>query len=298
MGMHFQTTGLDREKFKKLIAEPAPRLEYCIYFTPRSGSSWLTDMAARSGWLGSPRECFNPHFCSDMAQALNTQNMEEYVEAIRRRFSHRRAFGFEITLYQMMRVFGSADPFMKHFGDAVPLWLVRKDIVLQAVSLWKMQSTGMTHSVDVSKEDRKKAEADLRYNADEISHWLDHIARLEQITEEHFRRYKIDPIRIHYERMLDIPPGDFRHFLARIFGLRPMPPKHGDPVHKKLGTSLNDEFADKFRRDRPDECARIDAARADLVRKLDWKWFQAESRGIIPSEYDMFRAELRKSQSA
>jgi len=272
--MQFPTEGLCHDHFARLAAMPAPRVEYCIYFTPRSGSSWLTDLATRSGFLGSPRECFNPRFAPDMAQALNAATMEGYATALRRRFNHRGAFGVEVTLYQINRMFADASQFMAHFGAAKPLWLIREDIVLQAVSLWKMQATGVAHSVGRGSGHLRPEEP--AYDAESISHWLRHLARLEALTEAHFEAFDLRPVRLSYERMMAAGPRRMRRFLAKVLGIDPVTPQRGDPVHQKLGTSRNDDYAKRFRLAEPGMCERLDRDRAAMLARLDMEWAKTD----------------------
>ena len=67
---------------RKLAKRPAARTRFVMHFTPRSGSSWLTDLAEQTGRLGKPGECFNPNFLPRMAARLDAANMDEFVEVM------------------------------------------------------------------------------------------------------------------------------------------------------------------------------------------------------------------------
>lgn len=266
--MDFQTDETHRQKFERIVARNPPVLEYCIYFTPRSGSSWLTDLATRSGFLGGARECFNPQFMGEMAQFLGARTMDEYIEVIRRRFCNRGTFSFEITLFQLREVFGSTDAFMERFGRYVPFWLIREDIVLQAVSLWKKEVTGIAHSVGSTPLGRADADANLAYDADGISRWLKHIVALERLTEAHFATHQIAPVRMSYEQMMAAGPQQTRAFMARSLGRRLLPPKHGDPRHERIATDLNTHFAEQFQHENPTICAEVLEGREGTLAAL------------------------------
>lgn len=270
--MKFETEGLDRAKFARIAARPAPTVEYCIYFTPRSGSSWLTDLAGRSGHLGTPKECFNPNFVPRIARSLGAANMDEYIHVIRRRFAARCTFGFEATFYQLRKTFGAPGPFMAHMGRAVPFWLIREDIVAQAVSLWKMRSTGISHSTNSTDETRAKAEAALAYDARGIADNIDHLRKLEILSERHFATFELLPIRLSYERIMAEGPERTRAMLAHVLAVAPHDPEQGDPVHTRLATSANADFAARFRADHRALCADLDAARADMLARVSRDW--------------------------
>ncbi len=270
--MEFETEGLDRAKFARIAARPAPRVEYCIYFTPRSGSSWLTDLARRSGYLGTPKECFNPNFVPRIARSLGAADMDEYIRAIRRRFAARGTFGFEVTFYQLRKTFGAPAPFMARMGHAVPVWLIREDIVAQAVSLWKMRITGISHSTNSTDETRAQAEAALTYDARGIADNLDHLRKLEQLTERHFTAFDLAPIRLSYERIMAEGPARTRAMLAHVLGVAPQDPELGDPVHTRIATRANADFAARFRGDNRAFCTDLDAARADMLARVCRDW--------------------------
>ena len=65
----------------------APRAErsYVIHFTPRSGSSWLTDVLGQTNVFGLPDEYFNPSFIPRNATAFGATNLDEYIEVLHRR---------------------------------------------------------------------------------------------------------------------------------------------------------------------------------------------------------------------
>lgn len=50
----FDRVTVDEDKLAKLLARPEPVRRYVIFFTPRSGSSRLTDLLTRTGVLVVP----------------------------------------------------------------------------------------------------------------------------------------------------------------------------------------------------------------------------------------------------
>lgn len=249
------------------MKRPPPERRYAIHFTPRSGSSWLTDIAEQSGVLGSPRECFNPNFMPEMVCALGALGLTEYIDVLGRRFQAEGNWGFEITHYQLEHVFENAAEFHAHLGDVRHIWLVREDIVAQAVSLQKLDVVGVAHSVNMSAGERTSAEARFDYDAEAIGKWLLHLQRLENITEQYFDDFGITPLRLSYERMISHGSDDVVAALLRFIG---SDASAGDisPRHEKIGTSRNLEFAKRFREENSEFCAEVAEDRRRIRGKL------------------------------
>ncbi|MBT8423745.1 MAG: Stf0 sulfotransferase family protein [Silicimonas sp.] len=265
----FEHDGDQRPNFERLMKRPAPERCYAIHFTPRSGSSWLTDAAERSGVLGSPRECFNPNFMPEMVRALGAFDLEEYIEVLGRRFQAAGTWGFEITHFQLERIFETDAAFHAHFGDARHIWLIREDIVAQAVSLQKMHETGVSHSVSMSADDRQSAEERFAFDAEAIGTWLLHIRRLETITEKYFNAFGIAPLRLSYERLMSHTPGDVIGAISRFVGAGEVDNADVTSTHEKVGTPRNLEFADRFRKENRAFCSYVAEDRQPLLSGLE-----------------------------
>ena len=150
---------VDEARFRRQLERPAAATRYCILFTPRTGSSWLTDIARQTGRLGHPGEHFNPTFLPRMAQSFDARTRDDLVEALLRRRNVGGVFGMEITYFQLKTVFRSERAFLRAFGDARFFWLIREDIVLQAISLMKKQQTRIGHNTQAPAAARAEAES-------------------------------------------------------------------------------------------------------------------------------------------
>jgi LPS sulfotransferase NodH len=260
----------DLRKFERTRERKTPaQLRYVIWFTPRSGSSWLTDIARATDRLGNPGECFNPGFVPQMARKMHAADMDQYIQMLLRRRQTRGVFGCELTFYHLQRCFESTEAFMRYFDGAPAVWLLREDIVQQAVSLVKMQQTRIAHSVEADADARAAAERDFVYDAGQIEHFLDHVLRAEAGCEALFKAYGHAPLRLSYERNMAMGGHAVLNAIAHHIGLRPIPPQDIATGHVKLGTDRNAEFADRFRSENPDLIARVDAVRAPYLATLD-----------------------------
>jgi LPS sulfotransferase NodH len=266
----FPPAAQDLAAFRRERARKAPaRLRYVIWFTPRSGSSWLTDIATASGRLSQPGECFNPDFMPEMTRNARAATMDQYIQILSRRRNTYGVFGVQITWHQMQRSFDGADRFMRYFDGSPAIWLIREDIVMQAVSLAKKEQTRIGHSVQSSAEARAAADAQVSYDADLIAFFLRSLHRAEQGTEEIFADYGLTPLRLSYERNMAMGGSHVLNAMAHHLKVKPIPHGAGDQSdHVQIRTELNAAFADRFRAEHAamlDEIAGERAARLEAV---------------------------------
>ncbi|AHM03058.1 hypothetical protein roselon_00619 [Roseibacterium elongatum DSM 19469] len=256
---------------EKIQARPLPTRKLVIYFTPRSGSSWLTDLIGQSRHLGAGNEVFNPNFTPQIANGIQALGRDDYILQVQKWFcSPNGVFSFEVTAHQLGRLFPDPTPFMDTFNDAscVPLWLIRRDIVAQGVSLAKMVRTKIAHSPETDGQDDRKLDSGFDYDADEIKRWITHILNAERRNEALFQDYGIAPFRLCYEDMMHAGPEAVRRRLAELAQLRDPGWPELTLRHEKLGTSQNRAYADRFRKDRADLVAKIEAERAPMLARL------------------------------
>ena len=267
----FIRTTTDEERRQKFAALPLPTHRLVIYFTPRSGSSWLTDVIRQSRRLGAGNEIFNPNFVQNIANGIQSLGRDDYIEQVQRRFaSGNGRFSFEITSHQLDRLFPDPTPFMNAFNapDCRAVWLIRRNIVAQAVSLAKMVTTQVSHTPQATEEERVRADREFCFDYELIKRWLVHIRNAECRSEELFSLYKIEPLRITYEDMM---AAGAAATLNKIAALLEMPRTKWPPLtpkHQKLGTPQNDDFAARFRATDPAFMSKIDAERAVMLARL------------------------------
>jgi len=262
---------LDRERFAKDITLPPAKIRYVMYFTPRSGSSWITDMAEGTRQLSIPGECFNPNFLSTMTRALNANTMEEYTAILERRRNTKDIYGFQITYHQLKKVFDNDDTFITLFPVANwhSFWLIREDIVLQAVSLFKMVKTQIAHTPQTSVSDIAAQDRTLKYDGPEIKRWLEHILAAERGTEALFEREDITPFRMSYERNTAVNSHGVIDTMCRHLGVHRPRLSQPESSHKKIGTSINDQYADRFRAENVDFLRQVDRDRERTLALLE-----------------------------
>lgn len=256
-------------QLRRLLARPVAQRRYAVFFTPRSGSSWLTGIVEQSERLGCAREVFNPNFCRLHAQKHGIASLEHYIDYVMRRDNRGGVFGFEITAHHICRTFGGMALFRRHFGGDPAFWLIRQDIVAQAVSLAKMTATKVAQSVAASAEQRAAADAVFTYDPQALKKWLMHILTAERLSEGWFAEWGVRPLRMSYEQITALTPHQMLNVIARHAGLPEVPPVDIQPRHEKLGTARNTDYALRFRADNAGWLAPIETERAVWLEKLD-----------------------------
>lgn len=269
MDNSFFDPNADMSKYEREMRRPESTNNYVIFFTARSGSSWLTDICKHTGRLSFPGEAFNPNFVPNMAQALNARNVTEFLNILRRRRNTHGVFGLQITYHQLSRMFDNEEEFMSYMGTWKMLWLLREDIVLQAVSLMKMQQTKVAHLPATNPEQRAEADKEFVYDAGQIKQWLRHSIQAERKSERMFARYKLSPLRLSYEGITAAGANETVNAMAHYLGEPPILGANLETGHGKIGTSKNAEFAARFRDDHVKFLERIDAERAPWLARVE-----------------------------
>ncbi len=128
---------------------------YVIFITPRSGSTWLTELAMNSGLLGAPQEWFNENWIHTEEIALGcrppkvigTADINEYVHEVVS--SHRAAngvMGIQLSQYQTQCLIELLESPSRAATCMVPFYLCRRNLVAQAISLYRSRKSGLWHS--------------------------------------------------------------------------------------------------------------------------------------------------------
>lgn len=251
------------EALSGLLAAPAPGLQYLVLFTPRSGSSWLTELLSTNPGFGQPGEWFNDSLVPDIARHFGVDNIYDYVGAVTRTMCdpQTRVFGAEITFFQL-EVMRQLVDFFQHFPlhRTKLFYLNRRDIIAQAVSLYRAVKSGVFHAADATDD-----AASVPYDADQIAHWLTHIRRQELGVEALIEEAGVTVERLRYEDMMAEEPARVVDRFSRVlhgadYGREVIAPA----AHKKLRSHETSAWIERFEADKSDLCASIaDERRAE-----------------------------------
>jgi trehalose 2-sulfotransferase len=266
---HFLNVVVDGKVQARLLEKPAASRTFVIHFTARSGSTWLADTLEATGQLGRAREYYNPKLLPARAQKLQSKDLATYADMLPRHFNIADVFSFEITSHQIYAVFGPYRNFHKIYGGYPCFWLIRQDIVSQAISLAKMVTTNVAHARD--SEDRKIIESEhaFVYDNDFIKKWLVHIRNGEKKSEEMFAEYSLSPMRLSYEQITAMSAHRVVNLVAKHADLPNVPLMEYPSPLQKIGSTQNVLYADRFREENKDFLRKIDEERAEMLSKLN-----------------------------
>lgn len=258
----------DQARYDRFCRDPGPDRQYAIFFTPRSGSSWLTSVLTDTKFLGNPAEWFNPRLMQRSTRAKGARNLDQFVNVISRHRIYGGIFGFEITYQQLKAVFKTEENFASYFKQLTYFWLIREDIVAQAVSLDKKIQTKMSHAPNHSVDEIAQSDAAYDYSPTRIKRWANHIRTAEVGTERMFARFDIEPIRLSYEQITSSDVGEVVARFTTALGIT-------DPVlqvpksdHEKIGSARNVDYAVRFRTEMKSYVDQLDADRQMLLSRL------------------------------
>ena len=265
----FENVNFDPDRFQRDMREKiGARQTYCIFFTPRSGSSWLTDVVGSSRKMGRPEEYFNPNFVPNIANRINADNMINYTKMAKRHLHFGGIFGFEVTYYQILKAVGE-EAFSQLFPNTTKtFYLIREDIVLQAVSLAKAVNTSVFHSVSASDDQIREADTAFIYDGKEIDRWLEHILDQEKKFQVFFGTYGYQPNRISYEKMMAAGREKMIRYFSKQLGVALDEESEVAERHRKIGSNVNSEFADRYREEFAKKITRIDSERLEYLSAI------------------------------
>jgi LPS sulfotransferase NodH len=258
------------------IAERPPPITYGVAFTPRAGSTYLSDIVRQSRALGSPGEYFNINAAFDSISRAACTRFEDYYDWLTRVRQTNGVFGFEISGPWLERL--ELDGHLAVL-DRVDRWffLRRRDYVLQAVSLYLAASSGVFHQREGEGEPAPEdsatedfvAGSDAAYDAEAIAEAILQLMNGEVQFTRYFRAGGIEAAPLWYEDMVDAPPGDFLCSFAGCIGVTLQDDQLEqvaavEPRLRRGGGERNADYAQRFRKERPEFIAHWDDFRGRM----------------------------------
>lgn len=264
----FDGITVNAAKLAKLRSRPWPDRRYVLFFTPRSGSSWLGDLIAQTGQLGNPGEPFNPAMVSKIARRLQATDMATYVDTLLRARNVNGTFGCEVTFRQIHNCFGDFGEMLRLLQPTASFWLLREDLVAQAVSLSRRQQTQIAHSSMSDAAAQASAESRFSYDPSTIRRSIDVLCWQEERMDEMFDSHGLEPFRLSYESATRSREQDLLAAITRHIGLDLPGPAEVKASLTKLKATRAQEFIQRFKEENADYVAFIDARRAPRLARL------------------------------
>jgi LPS sulfotransferase NodH len=199
---------------------------YLIFLVARSGSTWLMELAENSGVLGTPQEWFNEGWIHTEELALGcrppkvvgTCDVERYIERTVKDYqSPYGAMGAQLSIYQAQCLCEMLEDPAHAARSFTPFYLRRRDIVTQAISLYRSVRSGLFHSYQSNPDLRSRFDL-VAYDSEAIMQWCEHLVANELAFEKMFSNHGIRPSRFTYEDIV-LKPADVLNWMAEKIGV-------------------------------------------------------------------------------
>jgi LPS sulfotransferase NodH len=195
----FQNPALDFKRLHALSSQQDPQSRYIIAITPRSGSSYLCDLMTQIDRFGMPNELINQDGLPKSLREAPGRTPDEYLRHIlRNRQTENGISGLKASWFQFENFAEYMDDrhYLANFNF---IYLTRRDLAAQAVSLYKAVATGIFHTDTKPTADSIARLESLEYDYVRIKYWYDHIVAQEKGWQAYFYENRIYPLCISYE---------------------------------------------------------------------------------------------------
>jgi len=241
---------------------------YVICTSPRSGSTLLCKLLARTGVSGNPDSHFHrPSIASwieDLELTLDPSMPERDLLAAIFRAAiaegsldtgmfglrlQRDSFDFFTEKLAVLHPGLSSDVerLQAAFGRTSFIYLMRRDKVEQAISLVKAQQTGLWHRApDGTELERLAPPQEPTYDGGELRAKFDLLTNNEHLWESWFETENIEPLRLTYEGLSEEPIATLHKVLDHL-GLDARVANGVTPGVAKLADDTSRDWAARFR---------------------------------------------------
>lgn len=241
---------------------PPPALAYLVCATHRSGSNLLCQMLWHTGLAGYPQEAFSPTRRSIIAgqHGLTTDPEKDFAGYIRELMGIRRTpngvFGAKMMWKHLPEFCGAfgGDParpwesLRAELPDLRCLWMRRRDVVRQAISLVKAKQSKIYNTLQL-EEGKQPGTTDLRYDFAAIDKEVKRFRREDAAWSGFFRDSGITPAEITYEEFARDFDGHIRRVLAHLRVEVPDGFQCPETNYTRQSDATNDEWAQRYTSD-------------------------------------------------
>ena len=237
-----------RGEIPEVSVDPLRRPDriYVLAMTYRTGSTLLKDWLAGTGVLGKPEEYLNTrpgNLLDQWAAAFRAEDIESYVRRVAiHHATPNGVFGIKVEFMQYLPVIRSGV-----LDDVGPeprfIYLTRKDLLAQAVSLARARATGRWNSSMTVRFDG---------DADEtaVVECLWEVTRRRELWDRFFALKGIEPLRLTYEEMIARPGAAVAdvatHLGIELPGPTPSPTSSLEIQRDARNASLMERIREQF----------------------------------------------------
>jgi len=247
---------------------PAHYDSYIICTAPRSGSTLLCSLLAKTGVSGNPDSYFHrpslAHWQEDLGLAPDESLSKK--AALARIFRaaiakgrqetgifglrlQRHSFDFFLETLRLLHPEAPSDlqRFEAAFGRTLFVHLTRADKLEQAVSVIKARQSGLWHRApDGSEVERLAPPGDLIYDPEAIRAQIDAFTAMDTAWTDWFAAEGIDPLRLTYRDLAADPKATLKRVLMAL-GRDPTAVEGIESGVAKLADETNRDWIARFR---------------------------------------------------
>lgn len=229
----------------------APAKRYAMLFTPRSGSSLLTDLVTALGVLGRPTEWFNPDLVLRTRNGLpgGALTLRDYIRALLTlRSSPNGVFGVQMVWSHLESLIECGGLDLLLAADDAFFLHIRKNLVAQAISLFLAAESGYFHSHQAGNARFLPA-----YDVQAIATAIDELLKQETGLCGFVSGRQMQQ-RIHLTCYEDLAADQARFVeaMGAVLGVPCELPAQPAATRQKIGTNINLEYEARFREERRD----------------------------------------------
>lgn len=189
---------LYQEQYDFSFRTEDPSVQYMLATIPRSGSTYFALELWKTGVLGAPMEYANTPYISMLKERLHSDLdiVSYWREVQKRRTSPNGVFGYKMFIKNYLDYDGPNLELSTKLAPDKVVFLTRKDITSQAVSLSRaVQSKAWFHGVDLAQTPR--------YCFDDIQKLVEQIEHETATWERIFEITSADVLRVAYEDLIE-----------------------------------------------------------------------------------------------
>ena len=200
--------GLDVQSWLAAYPQvPPPVKSIMLSSEERTGSEFLCQLMGATGRLGRPSEYLNTYWIRRFIADYPDEVGAQMAIAHRVGTTANRCFAMKLHLVQLDRLL-SGGTVTAAFPDPVVVRLHRRDLVAQAVSLYRARASNRYHAYVA-------AEREIAFDGEAIHQLLGELARARARWDVYVARNAIEPLMVAYEDLAADPCPIIREIARR-----------------------------------------------------------------------------------
>lgn len=237
-------------------------LSFTIWFSQRTGSTWLCQALSSTNIAGQPREWFNAADPAELPAYYGVTNVPDMIAKMRQEgTTPNGVFGLKQGISypyfeRLLTLLGQGtasqsvsriDLWETSFPNHKHIFMTRRNKVRLAVSWWRAIRSGEWHR----RQGESKSNADLTgaYSFDAIDHLISESMLREAALQELFDEAQIIPLTLTYEDMLKDPQATVQNVLGYL-GCENCATTQLATDFQRLSDDLSEEWVQRYRREK------------------------------------------------